>query len=68
MVCFQFVRVATEQGGHRLEAWQVVAPPRRCGVAYFGDGAASVGDFAVSLNFAATLKARRGVTWLPERP
>lgn len=31
---------------------------RRCGVAYFGDGAASEGDFAVALNFAATLKAQ----------
>jgi len=30
----------------------------RCGVAYFGDGAASEGDFAVALNFAATLKAQ----------
>merc|ERR1719323_977420 len=31
---------------------------RRCGVAYFGDGAASEGDFAVALNFAATLQAQ----------
>lgn len=30
----------------------------RCGVTYFGDGAASEGDFAVALNFAATLKAQ----------
>lgn len=30
----------------------------RCGVAYFGDGAASEGDFAVALNFAATLKCQ----------
>mmetsp|Transcript_55374 Transcript_55374/g.132096 ORF Transcript_55374/g.132096 Transcript_55374/m.132096 type:complete len:431 (-) Transcript_55374:65-1357(-) len=30
----------------------------RCGVSYFGDGAASEGDFAVALNFAATLKAQ----------
>lgn len=30
----------------------------RCGVAYFGDGAASEGDFAVALNFAATLQAQ----------
>jgi len=30
----------------------------RCGVAYFGDGAASEGDFAVALNFAATLRAQ----------
>ena len=28
------------------------------GVTYFGDGAASEGDFAVALNFAATLKAQ----------
>jgi len=31
---------------------------QRCGIAYFGDGAASEGDFAVALNFAATLKAQ----------
>eukprot|EP00747_Dinoflagellata_sp_TGD_P185565 gnl/TRDRNA2_/TRDRNA2_42157_c0_seq1.p1 gnl/TRDRNA2_/TRDRNA2_42157_c0~~gnl/TRDRNA2_/TRDRNA2_42157_c0_seq1.p1 ORF type:complete len:448 (-),score=83.83 gnl/TRDRNA2_/TRDRNA2_42157_c0_seq1:130-1473(-) len=31
---------------------------RRCSVTYFGDGAASEGDFAVALNFAATLKAQ----------
>jgi 2-oxoisovalerate dehydrogenase E1 component alpha subunit len=31
---------------------------RRCGVSYFGDGAASEGDFAVALNFAATLRAQ----------
>lgn len=31
---------------------------KRCGVTYFGDGAASEGDFAVALNFAATLKAQ----------
>jgi len=30
----------------------------RVAVAYFGDGAASEGDFAVALNFAATLKAQ----------
>lgn len=30
----------------------------RCAVAYFGDGAASEGDFAVALNFAATLKSQ----------
>jgi len=30
----------------------------RCGVAYFGDGAASEGDFAVALNFAATLRSQ----------
>jgi len=31
---------------------------RRCGASYFGDGAASEGDFAVALNFAATLKSQ----------
>jgi len=31
---------------------------QRCGVAFFGDGAASEGDFAVALNFAATLQAQ----------
>jgi 2-oxoisovalerate dehydrogenase E1 component alpha subunit len=30
----------------------------RCAVAYCGDGSASEGDFAVGLNFAATLKAQ----------
>lgn len=35
-----------------------VGGERRCGVAYFGEGAASEGDFAVALNFAATLKAQ----------
>eukprot|EP00921_Rhytidocystis_pertsovi_P014966 GHVQ01023986.1.p1 GENE.GHVQ01023986.1~~GHVQ01023986.1.p1 ORF type:complete len:413 (+),score=44.68 GHVQ01023986.1:256-1494(+) len=30
----------------------------RCAVSYFGDGAASEGDFAVALNFAATLKCQ----------
>lgn len=29
-----------------------------CAVVYFGDGAASEGDFAVGLNFAATLKSQ----------
>lgn len=38
-------------------AYRVANEPR-CGVAYFGDGAASEGDFAVALNFAATLKAQ----------
>lgn len=38
-------------------AFRVASEPR-CGVAYFGDGAASEGDFAVGLNFAATLKAQ----------
>ncbi|CAE8619304.1 unnamed protein product, partial [Polarella glacialis] len=33
-------------------AFRVGGEPR-CGVAYFGDGAASEGDFAVALNFAA---------------
>lgn len=35
-----------------------VGGERRCAVAYFGDGAASEGDFAVALNFAATLKSQ----------
>jgi len=35
-----------------------VANADRCGVCYFGDGAASEGDFAVGLNFAATLKSQ----------
>jgi len=35
-----------------------VGAEARCGVAYFGEGAASEGDFAVSLNFAATLRAQ----------
>lgn len=30
----------------------------RCAVTYFGEGAASEGDFAVALNFAATLRAQ----------
>jgi len=38
-------------------AFRVGREPR-CGVAYFGDGAASEGDFAVALNFAATLKSQ----------
>lgn len=38
-------------------AFRVAGEPR-CGVAYFGDGAASEGDCAVALNFAATLKAQ----------
>lgn len=38
-------------------AFRVGSEPR-CGVTYFGDGAASEGDFAVALNFAATLKAQ----------
>lgn len=35
-----------------------VGGEKRCGVTYFGDGAASEGDFAVALNFAATLKSQ----------
>mmetsp|Transcript_33339 Transcript_33339/g.91981 ORF Transcript_33339/g.91981 Transcript_33339/m.91981 type:complete len:447 (+) Transcript_33339:70-1410(+) len=35
-----------------------VGGERRCGASYFGEGAASEGDFAVALNFAATLKAQ----------
>lgn len=35
-----------------------IAGDDRCGVAYFGDGAASEGDFAVALNFAATLRSQ----------
>jgi len=31
---------------------------KRCAVAYFGDGSASEGDFAVGINFAATLRAQ----------
>ena len=32
-------------------------PPRNCAVAFFGEGAASEGDFHAALNFAATLAA-----------
>lgn len=35
-----------------------VGGERRCAVSYFGDGAASEGDFAVALNFAATLRSQ----------
>eukprot|EP00927_Polykrikos_kofoidii_P083141 TRINITY_DN8444_c0_g1_i3.p1 TRINITY_DN8444_c0_g1~~TRINITY_DN8444_c0_g1_i3.p1 ORF type:complete len:480 (+),score=78.69 TRINITY_DN8444_c0_g1_i3:189-1442(+) len=35
-----------------------VGGERRCAVSYFGDGSASEGDFAVALNFAATLKSQ----------
>ncbi|CAJ1348722.1 unnamed protein product [Effrenium voratum] len=38
-------------------AFRISGQPR-VGVTYFGDGAASEGDFAVALNFAATLKAQ----------
>eukprot|EP00928_Gymnodinium_smaydae_P090475 TRINITY_DN7426_c0_g1_i1.p1 TRINITY_DN7426_c0_g1~~TRINITY_DN7426_c0_g1_i1.p1 ORF type:complete len:442 (-),score=101.70 TRINITY_DN7426_c0_g1_i1:79-1359(-) len=38
-------------------AFKVAGEPR-CGVSFFGEGAASEGDFAVALNFAATLKAQ----------
>lgn len=34
------------------------AGEKRCAAAYFGDGSASEGDFAVGINFAATLKAQ----------
>eukprot|EP00929_Paragymnodinium_shiwhaense_P114215 TRINITY_DN82558_c0_g1_i1.p1 TRINITY_DN82558_c0_g1~~TRINITY_DN82558_c0_g1_i1.p1 ORF type:complete len:433 (+),score=116.77 TRINITY_DN82558_c0_g1_i1:56-1354(+) len=34
------------------------AGEKKCTASYFGDGAASEGDFAVALNFAATLKSQ----------
>eukprot|EP00439_Symbiodinium_sp_Y106_P022936 s5998_g2.t2 len=35
-----------------------ISGERRVGVAFFGEGAASEGDFAVALNFAATLQSQ----------
>lgn len=45
--------------GLKLEDRAKGTPPegRRCAVCYFGEGAASEGDFHAALNFAATLEA-----------
>ncbi len=45
--------------GFKLEDKAEARPPeaRRCAVCYFGEGAASEGDFHAALNFSATLEA-----------